>query len=548
MSNERKKFWMEILQLPIDSKNLLVKDYINNQNESLFHYSFHSEEDWKLRYTELMGRVFPRKQLTNYIRNFMKSYSITDEIEQSLVKLEDEKSVVVIGGQQAGLLTGPLYSIHKMISIVLLAKEKEKELGVPVVPVFWIAGEDHDIQEVNHVYYSNGEKLVKSVFHQKWMSDKQMVSKIQLDKDRLKSWYENIVASFGETEHSRIIIQFLNNCLSESTTFTQFFTSITNELFKHYGLLLVDSADSELRKIERDFFQTLIHSGQDITKRLLSQQNELRNQGYTTIIETQETSLQLFLEVNGERFLLHHDEETNSVKGRNSLFSYEDLSLKLESNPELFSNNVVTRPLMQEYLFPTLAFIAGPGEISYWAELKQCFEMFNIKLPIIIPRLNITLLERDIEADMKSLSLSLEKVLTSGVSTEKNLKVKELLDSDLEQFIIKKKQEILERYEEVIKKVEQFDKGLEPIVKKNAQFIISQLNYLERKVEASVKSKHEVLLKKYDQIELSLFPLNGLQERCWNIFYFLNQYGFSLIDDLLQLPYQFNGSHYVVKI
>lgn len=539
---------MEMLRLNIQNKNPLVSEYIANKKSPFFHYSYSSINDDQLRYQEIMERVFPRKELSVHIRSFMEPFGLTEQIEVNLAKLEDTNSVVVIGGQQAGLLTGPLYSIHKILSIIHLAQEKERELGVPVVPVFWIAGEDHDIYEVNHVFTPKRHQLKKSVFRQKYMNDKKMISKVEFEKQELKQWYQDVMTTFGETNHSNRILEFLEEALVKTRTYTEFFVFITHELFKEYGLLLVDSANPDLRKIEGPFFYRLIQNGEEITHALMQQQEVIEKQGFTTAIDAAEDGMQLFYEKDDERLLLHYNKDEKQVFGTGIQFSKEDLLKIAEQNPQALSNNVVTRPLMQEMLFPTIAFIAGPGEIAYWAELKQVFELLEMKMPAIVPRLNITILERNVDDDLRELSITIEKAIIDGVAHELAQQIESLKDKDLEAFIQTTCEEIERKYQEAAKRVVEFDKGLEDICRKNSQNVQKQLTYLKAKVEDSIKLKNEVLLKKFDRIQMSLHPENGLQERCWNIFYFINHYGFGIIDDLMKQTYKFNGDHYVIKL
>lgn len=539
---------MELLQLQLDIKNKLVNQYVHFGDHSFFHYSFRNKDDLVKRYNELAERTFPRKALANHIREYMSKFSITKQIESNLQKLENENSVVVIGGQQAGLLTGPLYSIHKMISIVLLAKQQETFLQQPVVPVFWVAGEDHDIQEVNHVFKLEKQRLVKSIFPQKLPSEKRMISRIEFEKDQMESWYKKIIASFGETEHTKGILQFLYDCLSKSHTYTEFFVSIVNELFKNYGLLLIDSAHPDLRKIESTYFQLIIEYGEQITDRLLSKQEELLAQGFSKTIETKPSSLQLFHEEREERTLLQYDPGKNLIIGRNIAFTKSDLVKAARENPEKFSNNVVTRPIMQEFLFPTIAFVAGPGEIAYWAELKSCFELFGLKIPPVFPRINISFLERNIESDINDLNLSIKNILLNGTEPEKQKTFKSLQNNQIETQLEISRQVIREQYDKLANTIITYDKGLEKIIQKNAQFVLSQLEFLKNKTDETIIKKHELLLAKFDRINEVLHPFDGLQERCWNVFYFLNQHGLDFIDRLLELPFTCNGNHYLVKL
>ena len=158
----------------------------------------------------------------------------------SLEKLKKENSAVIIGGQQAGILTGPLYSIHKVISIIALARQKEKELNIPVVPIFWIAGEDHDFQEVNHIYLEKNGEIQKVIYPEK-VREKRMVSDVGLDREICMEWVEEIVENFGETDHTNELLSFMREAVQESETFVDFFAQIVMGLFKDEGLLVIDS-------------------------------------------------------------------------------------------------------------------------------------------------------------------------------------------------------------------------------------------------------------------------------------------------------------------
>lgn len=539
---------MEVIQLQLASKNKLVNQYILNNDASLFHYHFQKEEDVFSRYDELMKRDFPRKQLAEHIKNYMQKFGMSSQIEQSIQHLKEQDSVVVIGGQQAGLLTGPLYTIHKVFSIIHDAKEKEKILNKPVVPIFWIAGEDHDILEVNHVYKLNDGMLNKSTFEQKLSHKKQMVSKVSLNKEQLVDWIQDVIASFGETSYTKDILSFIHDQIDEEMTYTEFFAKIINSFFKEYGLLLVDSAHPELRQIEQSYFKWMVENGELLTDLLLEQQQELANEGYGNMIDSDKDNFQLFYEQQGERVLLQYDRKNERVYAGENSFAKSDLLHMVEETPGKFSNNVVTRPLMQEFLFPTLSFIAGPGEISYWAELKKIFEFAEIKMPIIVPRINITYLERNIESDLNDLRLNIENVLINGVEKEKVNFIESLKDKAIEETVETARTEILAQYEKVYEKLRDFDKGLLPIIDKNSNFITNQLDYLLLKTEDAIKRKYHIVLNKYDRIGEALYPFGGFQERCWNIFYFLNQYGLEFINEVCDEKFSCNGNHYVIKL
>ncbi|MBU8915381.1 bacillithiol biosynthesis cysteine-adding enzyme BshC [Bacillus sp. FJAT-29953] len=544
---------MEILNLSLPAANRFASNYLAQSKDVMpfFHYHFNDLNEDLKRTAELRERSFPRIETARHIESFMERFGNSEAVENSLEKLKREDSAVVIGGQQAGILTGPLYSIHKVISIIKLAEQKEKLLGIPVVPVFWIAGEDHDYQEVNHVYVPMEEKLDKWTYPKK-VHSKPMVTDIPLDQEICREWVRNIIENFGESEHTKQLLDFAERQIEKSATFVDFFAYIIMELFKDYGLLLVDSGDKSFRQLQKDFLTEQIGNHEVITFSLLEQQKQIGEKGFPITIEAGENAANLFYydQKLKERILLEYDRAANLFVGKSGrvTFTQQELVEMAAQYPEKFSNNVVTRPLMQEWLFPTLAFIAGPGEISYWAELKLVFEHFNMKMPPIVPRLNITFLDRSVEAEVTQLNLKLEEVLQRGTNQEKEQFLETLKDKEVEALFSTVKEELLKQYQFIETKTAVIDRGLLPLLKKNESYLLKEIGFMETKLEDAVKQRHDIQLKKFSRINLALRPDGSPQERVWNIFYYLNQYGLTFIKDLMILPFEFDGLHKVIKI
>jgi bacillithiol biosynthesis cysteine-adding enzyme BshC len=544
---------MEIVNLSLPATNRFASNYLKQTDEiqPFFHYRFDQLSDDLERLAELKHRSFPRKEIAQHIESFMENFPSSPSIKHSIEKLKQENSAVVIGGQQAGILTGPLYTLHKVISIIKLAEEKERLLNVPVVPVFWIAGEDHDYQEVNHVYIPVGKKADKWIFPQKVLQ-KKMVSDIRLDRDIAEAWIRHLIETFGETEHTNTLLSFVENQLEKSTTFVDFFANIIMYLFKDYGLLIIDSGNADLRQLEKEIFTNQIEHHESITSLLLEQQKQIRDKGFPNTIEANERLANLFYydQRLNERILLEFDREKDLFVGKNGSIALSKAELVeiAEGDPSKLSNNVVTRPLAQEWLFPTLAFIAGPGEIAYWAELKLVFEHFGLKLPPIVPRLNITLLDRSIETDMAELNLEIQGVLSRGTDEERTQFLHTIKDREVAELFTTIRQELQNHYRKVEQKTAELDRGLLPLVSKNENHLLQQISFMESKLEESVEFKHQIILNKYARIELALRPDGASQERVWNIFYYLNQYGLSFVNDLMELDFAFDGNHKVIKI
>lgn len=544
---------MEILNLSLPAANRFASNYLEQSPEiqPFFHYRFNDGTDDAKRVAELSNRSFPRLEVAEHIESFMKRFPSSEAVIKSIDKLKTSNSLVVIGGQQAGILTGPLYSIHKVISIIKLAEQKEAQLGVPVVPVFWIAGEDHDYQEVNHVFVPVNQKVDKWTYPERVLQ-KKMVSDIQLNKEVCISWVQNLIENFGETEHTNTLLAFAVKQVSISTNFVDFFANIIMELFKDYGLLIVDSGNNDFRKVQKEFFKKQIFNHEMITHKLLEQQRRIDEKDFPVTIDASERNANLFYydQKMNDRILLEYDCDNDCFVGKNGAltFSREQLVELAEENPASLSNNVVTRPLMQEWLFPSIAFIAGPGEISYWAELKLVFEYFQIKMPPIVPRLNITILDRSVETDVSDLRLNLNEILSNGTEKERTQFLEKIKDKEVASLFSLAKEQLVNQYRLIEGKTAELDRGLLPLLKKNESYLLKELGFMEAKLYEAGKLKHDNILKKYDRVDLSLRPDGFPQERVWNIFYYLNQYGLNLIQDLMSGKFEFDGRHKVIKM
>lgn len=544
---------MEILNLSLPATNRFASNYLEQSTEiePFFHYRYNELTDDAKRVSELSNRSFPRVEVAEHIESFMKQFPSSEAVIESINKLKTNNSLVVIGGQQAGILTGPLYSVHKVISIIKLAEQKEEQLGVPVVPVFWIAGEDHDFQEVNHVFVPVNRKVDKWTYPER-VVNKKMVSDIQLNKESCLSWVNNLIENFGETEHTNTLLEFAKEQISISTTFVDFFANIIMELFKDYGLLIVDSGNKEFRLLQKEFLKSQILHHEEITNKLLEQQREIGIKGFPITIDASEENANLFYydQKMSERILLEYDRGNDRFVGKNGTlaFTREQLVVLAEENPANLSNNVVTRPLMQEWLFPTVAFIAGPGEISYWAELKLVFEHFDMKMPPIVPRLNITILDRSVETDVAELHLNLEEVLSVGTDKGRQQFLEAIKDKEVESLFSITKDQLEKQYRQIEAKTAQLDRGLLPLFKKNEGYLLKEIDFLEKKLDEAVRLKHDNMIKKYARVDLALRPDGFPQERVWNVFYYLNQYGLNFINDLMTGRFEFDGRHKVMKI
>ncbi len=544
---------MEVREHKIPLSNPLLADYLNKSvsNSSLFHYDPYEKESFVKRMNELSKYDFNREALVPYLEIFNQRYDADEKTLNNIKRLGQPDSLVVIGGQQAGILTGPIYTINKIITIIQQARLLEKQFERPVVPVFWIAGEDHDFAEINHTFINKNGQTRKLSVSQKW-PNKHSISDVEIDKEACFIWMEKLFGHFGETVNTKEILRELKQSLDLSKTYVDFFARIIFSLFKDSGLILIDSGDKQLRKIEVPYFEKQIKQNIEIDKALNRQQEKLASATYPKIIDTELETAHLFYHLNGERILLHRKLQDGVLffEGKQSECSFTEFELLdlLHTTPENFSNNVVTRPLMQEFLFPVLSFIAGPGEVAYWAELKQIFEVFDRKMPIVYPRLVTTIVEGCVMREIENMNFSMEEIIHNGLGSKKQEYLDLLKDKSISQEIQAMKQGLHNHYKTLQKAAREVHDSLSQIVLKNEGILSQQLDYLEQEFEKQNQKKDEINLQRFDRIQNLIKPNDQPQERMLNIFYFINLYGTSIVPKIVEETSSSEYTHKVIHI
>ncbi|HSJ37193.1 MAG TPA: bacillithiol biosynthesis cysteine-adding enzyme BshC [Planococcus sp. (in: firmicutes)] len=537
---------MKLDQQFVKPSSNLMNNYINGEEKLLHYFSYSPDQaSFKNRQKKLKDHSADRDRLSSVIRDYMEPYGISDKAEEHLKDFCDGASVVITG-QQAGLLTGPLYTIHKAISTIVLAKQATEQLDSKVVPVFWIAGEDHDLAEISHLYRETSGRVEKLNFPYVEYGKKTASTAI-LNKTKIRNYLEEYFRSLPETAHSAELQQMVFGFLDATETYTEFFATFLNHFFHKEGLLFIDAAHPELRKYETQYFKRLIDLAPGIAKEVYTAEQELAAAGYASPLSAEEDAANLFITVKEERILLKREGEMFVGNVGKVRFSKEELLEIAEQTPEILSNNVVTRPLMQEMVFPVLAFVGGPGEIAYWSLLKNAFGLLEMEMPVIMPRLGMTFINRRVQVLLEKYNLTFEDL----VIHQKALILKaELLDSvrdrEAEKLIEGLEMKIQGDYKEIRGKFNEVSKGLAPLVEKNLQFHLKQLDFLKNKLEDEVILQNSVQFGHYDYLENELIPNGSPQERIYNPIPYLNDHGLDLVDKLLTLDLKYDKNHKLI--
>ncbi|WP_407268083.1 bacillithiol biosynthesis cysteine-adding enzyme BshC [Radiobacillus sp. PE A8.2] len=540
--------WIESIQL--NTFNRLISDY-RNQNDLIlnkFDYPPYDENSFPKRLAELNERDFQREALSNLLLQVNREWNAPESTLHNIERIQDSRSVVVIGGQQAGLLTGPLYTIHKIVSIIQLAKAKEAQLGIPVIPVFWIAGEDHDFDEINHIMLEMQSRMKKFKTLQR-VHSKMSMSDFFIDKDITRQWMERVFEQLNETQHTASIHEKFSKIIETSDTFVDFFANLIFYLFDQEGLVLVDSGDKRLRKLESSYFKQMIEHQPAISEGVYKSSQQVKQSGYNISLEVLPEEGHLFYHLDGARVLLTKDEEGNWVGKQNEcVFTSEELLDIASNHPELLSNNVVTRPIMQDLVFPTLAFLGGPGEVGYWSILKPGFHALNLKMPPVLPRLSLTIINRNVEKSLHKYGLDPSQVVCDGVDLQRSQWLANQTTPPIERLADQVKLSI----ERAHLPMKQLAKDLRPdlgeVAEKNLIYLFRDVDFLQDKLLQALEEKHGKALSEFDTLSVMMRPEGGLQERYWNILPFINQYGKDIVKGILDQSYAFDQEHYLLYI
>lgn len=509
-----------------------MKDYVsgNKRDERFFHYTY-GEESFNRRVDELSLRSFQREGLASYFQQVHQSLPHYEEAALQIEKLKDDRSVVVVGGQQAGLLTGPLYTVYKAMSIIHLAKEQEEKLGIPVVPIFWVAGEDHDLEEIRFVYKEKDGRWQKHLYDYNGPIDS--ASHIMMDKTKLKRWLQQLFATFPETAHTKQLKEKTEQLAQHSTTFVDFFMKMMNWFFGHEGLLLLDAHAPVIRRLEVHYFESLIEKVEQVQTAQQHGARAFSEAGYGEPIVTDEENAHLFLRVNDERKRLDYRDGSFTVKGTDLSFTKGQLIELLHKKPDWFSNNVVTRPLMQEWLLPVLAFVSGPGELQYWATLKNVFSIFSLNMPPIVPRLGMTIVPPHVGKWLDESNYDVTPFLEGKMAILREEWLRTVNEYPIESVMSRVKEKINHTHKEVRDLAKQIDPSLAILSEKNATMIERQLQFIEQKMEHFVRQKHEHTLSKFTEAGHWLYPLDVPQERVVHPLLLVNQIGIESFQQLI---------------
>jgi bacillithiol biosynthesis cysteine-adding enzyme BshC len=459
-------------------------------------------------------------------------------------KLADPKTVVVITGQQAGLFGGPLFTLLKAATAMKLAQNVAKDHGVTVVPVFWIDAEDHDWPEVHACTVLDGEMTPRAVTLRDLNGAGHLpIGRLILDH-HIQPTIDALQAALPETEFTASLIQGLRHAYRPGVSMADAFGQWLETVLGPSGLVVFDASDPAAKPLASHVFaHELTHPGR--TAELAAEAGHgLVAAGYHAQVTPHEGAISLFY-LNGGREGIRFAGDKATIGDRHTTLAA--LAKEAVDAPEHFSPNVLLRPVVQDTLFPTICYVAGPNELAYLGQLRQVYTHFNVPMPLMYQRATATIADSATVRFLNKYEMPMEALQPQGEAVLNQL-LEEQLPPSVEQSLTQAAVLIEERMAAVATAVPQIDPTLEGTVKSTLGRMQHDLHTLHNKVIQAAKRRNETLRRQFQRAQVLTFPNGHPQEREIGFVWFNNRYGPALVDRLLdELPLDM-GYHSVLTL
>lgn len=544
---------MNLIPEALRSGSPLAEHYLRYDEtvHHLYEYNFRDYSSYIAR-AEWLDRTgdtrVDRQAMVTCLRLYNESRNPHPAVKASLDRLAQENALVITGGQQSGLFTGSLLVIYKAATIIKAAKTAEEKLGRPVVPIFWIAGEDHDWDEVDHTYLMSSDLSVTKVKMPGKYEGRSSVSDVAVEKEHWIAAIQELEELLPDSENKPEIIASIREAVQdEYLSLSDVFAKLLGQLFGSYGLVLMDSADPELRKLEVPVFERIIEDNDMLEQCYHESSGRVVTSGFTMQADVASGGANLFYIHEGSRLLLFKEDGRFVDRKGYVSFSKTELLEILHQHPERFSNNVLTRPLMQDSIFPVLSTVLGHAEIAYWALTKDAFHRMGLRMPILMPRLSYTILDHHIQKLMDKYDLTFADIQFS-FDEKKETWLLSLDEFDVNGQFEDLKTSFRKLYAPLLEQLGQLESGLGRLGITNSEKIEEQIEYMQKRTKQAIAQRHEASLKQWDYVERSLFPSKRPQERVYNVYYYVNRYGTDWLKELMEVPADMSGIHHILYI
>ena len=457
-------------------------------------------------------------------------------------------ALTTVTGQQVGLFGGPLFSIFKALTAVKLA-EQATAAGVDCVPIFWLATEDHDLAEINHVSLLATQGLPEQVAVESHGVPDAPVGTIKFGPE-IEAVVEHAAALLGDSE----ITTWLRDSYRPGETLGSGFARLFARLFAEWGVILLDPADKEFHELAKPLFRAAIEQSSELDEALLARGKALEAAGYHQQVKVTSATTLLFEVKNGARTVVRRKANGNGLEflagkdGRHSdRISLQQLLDRIDEAPENFNPNVLFRPVVQDYLLPTLAYTGGAAEVAYFAQVAVVYEKLLGRVTPVLPRFSATLLEPKAERILNRYQLSLPD-LFQGPEKVRGTIAARSLPPDLQAQFSAAHASVERSMTSLRDAIGRLDSTLIAAADRARTSMWYQVNRLQRRAARAELLRNDVITRHADALSNALFPHKMLQEREVAGVSFLARYGLGLLANLYDALHTDCHDHQVIAV
>jgi bacillithiol biosynthesis cysteine-adding enzyme BshC len=473
---------------------------------------------------------FDRKRVPDALDRINRRVGAPDLTFKHIDMLRRPGSVAIVTGQQAGLFTGPLYTIHKALTVIKLT-HCLRDKGIEAVPVFWIASEDHDYQEVNHCRVVDREGRLREVRYEACVhTEDAPVGHIRLCEG-INGKIDELIGLLPPSEFMPELERDLRESYSDGVGFAEAFARLMARLFRKYGVVLLDPLDEELKQVAAPIFAAALEKSSQIARALVERSMELERMGYHAQVHVSDEMTPLFIMDAGRRVAMLQQDSRFVVKGGGKSFGREELVQLASRCPTCFSPNVTLRPVVQDFLLPTAAYVAGPAEVAYFAQLQAVYEVLARPQPCVLPRASLTIIEGRHQKTLKKYNLSLADFF-EGLHPAIAKVVEQSLDRETAAKLTETERVIAAQFDELEQALHRTDVTLVAALKRAREKVLHQIEKVRTRFVHASAHREAAAYRQVERAYTTLFPNKNLQERELNVYYFLSRYGPGLIDEL----------------
>ncbi|MDX1566496.1 MAG: bacillithiol biosynthesis cysteine-adding enzyme BshC [Longimicrobiales bacterium] len=515
----------------------LVRDYLDGTGAApdLFRGRPDDPESYRQKAREVDERFDQEAR-----RRAVELVSVPEEADASrLERLVEEGGYFVTTGQQPGLFSGPIYSIYKALSAVGRARALQELLDRPVVPLFWVASEDHDWEEVARTVVADVDNNLREIVVSSPMKDEEPpLHRIVLEKE-LEEARLRLESVLPDTDFSSRYEELLRRAYAPGTTLPTAFQTVLEELLGPFGLCFVQAHEEGLKEASLPvLFRELEQAGEheDI---LRERADALEAAGYHVQVPILENGVNLFLEGSEGRERLYRvgpgedapDDATDEASREvyrlhrsGAEVTRDEIQARVEKDPRVLTPNALLRPVVESTVFPTLSYVAGPGETAYFAQLSGLFERHGVGMPVVAPRCSMTVVEAKNRKVLDKFDLEISQLdrpfheLASEVARDE-------VPGEVRRALGSFRGAVSEHARKLLDAATDIDPTLKGPIENARSTAALALDDVEKKIVQAVKRQDEIALNQLEKVQVHLFPEGRPQERVMNVFYYLVRYG-----------------------